>query len=365
MEYYSDMEFEVDDFVFSNKKKIGTGTFGRVYKVNVRTSSSQKDLGKFALKVLDDRHDPEPKLMRRLGHPNVITLIHRFKRRGRVNVLYELMEDGDLLKFLRQHYSDPEGLGIYTEVFAFQLFRGLAYLASKRVVHLDIKSENLLVSRARGTLKIADFGCGRFIPDGRWQSHSVGTLLFNPPEILMRTALCSHSADVWAAGVVLSEMVLNRPLFSSWAKGERMQLRNIEKVLGPWTRADCAKMGVEYRRPRLRRPRRSLGKVFRKLLPAGSGTHDRGALLDLLRQILRYRQDERPHPWQIMAHPFFERIISGREELPNGRDLGHLLHFTDEERADARRLRFDVPKRRKRRRRKGRRGTARERQPEE
>ena len=163
----------------SHKKLIGCGAFGDVYRVSVRTTADNRKCSKCALKVTIEYHDLEPEAMQRLNHSNVINLIHHFKRKGRMNLLYELMEDCDLQRFIRHHYSTDNqakllqqsaaikkkvpdggfvGLGLLGEVFAFQLFRGLSYLASQRIVHLDIKSENLLVSKSKGTLKIGDFG---------------------------------------------------------------------------------------------------------------------------------------------------------------------------------------------------------------
>ncbi len=342
------MDFEV---VLSNKRKIGSGTFGRVYRVDVFKRAGGRSLGRYALKVLNDDLDPEPRFMKRVhSHPNVVAFVKKFRRRGHLNILYELMEDGDLLKFIRRHWSPTaeNGLGIYTEAFAFQMFRGLAYLSAQRVLHLDIKPENLLVSRARGTLKITDFGCARMCR-GRWKSHSVGTVLFNPPELLMTTTRCRSSADVWSGAVVLTEMVLKEPVFASHVRGHRMQLRNIQKVLGPWTKKDCAQMGVNYNTPPLKRKspkqrKRTLIKIFQNV-----PSHNNAALLDLLTQMLQYQQDLRPHPWKVMAHPFFDRVLNRASELPNGWPLSEsLVSFSNEERRDARRLGFAIPVQRRR-----------------
>ncbi len=74
---------------------------------------------------------------------------------------------------------------MYAEVFAYQMFRGLAYIHMKGVAHRDIKPENLLVNEHTGMLKIADFGLGTWMTNKSPHASYVGTRTYRAPEMLL------------------------------------------------------------------------------------------------------------------------------------------------------------------------------------
>jgi serine/threonine protein kinase len=83
--------------------------------------------------------------------------------------------------------------------------RGLAYLHSKRVVHLDLKSANILLSRT-GAAKIADVGMARVLNKSCLSALSgMGTFAWSAPEVLAGRR-CTEKVDVYSWGVVLWEV---------------------------------------------------------------------------------------------------------------------------------------------------------------
>jgi len=75
-------------------------------------------------------------------------------------------------------------------LFLFQLLRGLSYCHKRRVLHRDVKPQNLLISDC-GELKLADFGLARAksVPSHTY-SHEVVTLWYRPPGELFHLVLC-------------------------------------------------------------------------------------------------------------------------------------------------------------------------------
>jgi len=91
--------------------------------------------------------------------------------------------------------------------YLWQLLQGIAYCHSHRVLHRDLKPQNLLVN-LNGLLKLADFGLARaFGIPIRSYTHEVVTLWYKAPEVLLGTKFYTTSVDIWSIGCIFAEMV--------------------------------------------------------------------------------------------------------------------------------------------------------------
>jgi serine/threonine protein kinase len=94
-----------------------------------------------------------------------------------------------------------------------QLISGIAFCHEHRVLHRDLKPQNLLLDR-NNTLKLADFGLARtFSVPLRKYTHEVVTLWYRAPEILLGVEEYTTAVDSWSVGCILAEMVKLQPLF--------------------------------------------------------------------------------------------------------------------------------------------------------
>lgn len=114
--------------------------------------------------------------------------------------------------------------------YLYQLLNGTAKCHKLKVLHRDLKPQNLLINR-EGVLKLADFGLARaFGIPVKNLTHEVVTLWYRAPDILMGSKDYNTSVDIWSVGCIFAEIVTKKPLFRG--KDEMDQLNKIFKIRG-------------------------------------------------------------------------------------------------------------------------------------
>ncbi|CAL1270123.1 unnamed protein product [Larinioides sclopetarius] len=170
----------------------------------------------------------EASLLRGLKHANIVTLHDIIHTRETLTFVFEYVHT-DLSQYLERH---PGGLHPKNiKLFMFQLLRGLAFCHQRRVLHRDLKPQNLLISEV-GELKLADFGLARAksVPS-RTYSHEVVTLWYRPPDVLLGSTNYSTSLDMWGVGCIFVEMITGKAAFQGM-KDTMDQLDKIFRVIG-------------------------------------------------------------------------------------------------------------------------------------
>eukprot|EP01063_Lacrimia_lanifica_P006917 TRINITY_DN14383_c0_g1_i1.p1 TRINITY_DN14383_c0_g1~~TRINITY_DN14383_c0_g1_i1.p1 ORF type:complete len:1665 (+),score=560.77 TRINITY_DN14383_c0_g1_i1:86-4996(+) len=192
-------------------EKIGSGAFGTVHHAVDEDTTEQ-----FAAKVCKIKSDKryfesfmnEIELLSTLEHENIVRYIDTEKRGDKGIIILEFMPGGSLLDF-RKKFDNKIQEQMAAKFIAHAL-NGLDFLHSHGVVHLDVKSANLLVDTS-GVVKVADFGCGiRFGGDGDGagskDGQTTGTLPFMAPEAAIKRRF-GPACDIWSLGCTLIEMV--------------------------------------------------------------------------------------------------------------------------------------------------------------
>jgi tRNA A-37 threonylcarbamoyl transferase component Bud32 len=196
---------------------LGAGAFGEVY------AATHTMLGHpCALKVLQgnhyldetlhDRFMKEATIQAQLKHERIIP-VHGFGIEH--SLLYMVMPliTGGTLKQIINHQKTEllplEQIAAYLEDIA----EALDYVHEQDVLHLDVKSQNLLLDQD-GRLLLADFGLAHVIHDGMLEGGSslmMGTLLYMAPERMRGEA--EKRSDLYSLGIVLYEMLCGQPPF--------------------------------------------------------------------------------------------------------------------------------------------------------
>lgn len=234
---------------YLKKEKIGEGTYGKVYKaINTETSEV------VALKKMEV-HNPaegisatilrEISLVKELSHPNVIryhSIFHCDSSQASNSLKDVLMENGKFVlvfewldQDLKKYMDDlsKKELQVDSQTlkgFMFQILSGLAHLHKRKIMHRDMKPQNILVDRKRN-LKIADFGLARcFSIPIRPYTREVVTLYYRAPEILLDAIEYSTPIDIWSVGCIFVELMTKRVLFKG--DSELDQLIKIMRTRG-------------------------------------------------------------------------------------------------------------------------------------
>jgi serine/threonine protein kinase len=113
------------------------------------------------------------------------------------------------------------------------LLQALAHTHARGIVHRDVKPGNLLVCARTGRLQLCDFGLAYFVATDNNNNEpartastatALGTLYYRPPEVLLGVRAVRASVDVYAAGLVLAELLTGRPLWAGTNDLSQLQL---------------------------------------------------------------------------------------------------------------------------------------------
>ncbi|KAK3512827.1 hypothetical protein QTP70_026482, partial [Hemibagrus guttatus] len=193
--------------------KLGEGTYATVFKGRSKLTENL-----LALKEIRLEHEEgapctairEVSLLKHLKHANIVTL-HDIIHTDRCFTLVFEYLDSDLKQYLDNCGNLMSMHNV--KIFMFQLLRGLSYCHKRKILHRDLKPQNLLINE-KGELKLADFGLARAksVPTKTY-SNEVVTLWYRPPDVLLGSTEYSTPIDMWGVGCILYELATGRPMF--------------------------------------------------------------------------------------------------------------------------------------------------------
>jgi len=286
---------------YAKLEKIGEGTYGVVYKAKDKKTGELLALKKIRLEAEDEGIPStairEISLLKQLQHPNIVRLYDVVHTEKKLTLVFEFL-DQDLKKYLDA--CGDNGLEAYTiKSFLFQLLQGIAYCHQHRVLHRDLKPQNLLINM-EGELKLADFGLARaFGIPVRNYTHEVVTLWYRAPDVLMGSRKYSTPVDIWSVGCIFAEMVNGRPLFPGTSEND--QLMKIFKTLGTPTKKTWPSVTElpEYKENFPIYQVQNLKKIVRRLDNVG---------IELLSRMLQFDPAKRISAESAMKHPYFKDL---------------------------------------------------------
>jgi len=286
---------------YAKLEKIGEGTYGVVYKAKDVTTNQFVALKKIRLEAEDEGVPStairEISLLKELNDDNIVRLLDIVHADQKLYLVFEFL-DVDLKRYMENGNRDNSPISLdIVKKFTHQLNSGLVYCHSHRILHRDLKPQNLLIDKHEN-LKLADFGLARaFGIPMRTYTHEVVTLWYRAPEVLLGSRHYSTAVDMWSVGCIFAEMAMQgAPLFPG--DSEIDQIFKIFRILGTPDEANWpgVKSLPDYKDTFPRWSKQELARIVPTLDEVG---------IDMLKRTLTYDSAKRISAKRALVHPYF------------------------------------------------------------
>uniref|UniRef100_A0A8C9P5A1 non-specific serine/threonine protein kinase n=1 Tax=Spermophilus dauricus TaxID=99837 RepID=A0A8C9P5A1_SPEDA len=258
---------------FDMIKIIGEGAFGKAYLAKEKLDSKHcviKEINFAKVKLRSSKK--EVILLAKMKHPNIVTFFSSFQENSKLFIVMEYCDGGDLAKrILRQRgvlFSEDQILGWFV-----QISLGLKHIHDRKILHRDIKSQNIFLSKNGMVAKLGDFGIARVLNNSMELARTcVGTPYYLSPEICQSKPY-NNKTDIWSLGCVLYELcTLKHPFEGS----------NLHQLVLKICEAHFAPISPRFSRD------------LRSLIP----------------QLFKVSPQDRPSINSILKRPFLENLIA-------------------------------------------------------
>ena len=219
---------------YKAKKMLGSGSFGSVYEAKnilFGNSVAMKVIKKDKDNELDEQEiRNEIDILKKLSHPNIVKIYEFYISENHYYIITEYCKDGELFSYIKNRYSERQ-----LAVLFYQVFSGLWYLHENKILHRDIKLENIMISdkeKDNSTeeelfwVKIIDFGTAKLFEKNKKERDVVGSSYYIAPEVLNQDY--NEKCDTWSVGVILYMTLVGRAPFDG--KDDEEIIKKISSV---------------------------------------------------------------------------------------------------------------------------------------
>ena len=202
-------KFGDPDKYYKKIKDLGSGSYGSVYKAKnlvMDNIVAIKMIEKVQENMIDDLEiKNEVNILKALSHPNIVKIYEFFDTAIYYYIVTEYCKNGELFSYITNVYNETQ-----LAVLFYQVFSGLCYLHEKKILHRDLKLENLMVSEKEKDLvtgeeyfwiKIIDFGTAKIFQKNKTEKTVIGSSYYIAPEVLRQKY--NEKCDTWSVGVIL------------------------------------------------------------------------------------------------------------------------------------------------------------------
>lgn len=299
-------ELKIGKKLYKIYETLGKGTYGSVVKgVDYNDKRNIVAIKKIKLEGETEGVPAtalrEMAILKGLKHDNIVKLLDIELVNDQISLCLEYIKH-DLSKYwdLKFDKSSPDLKLI--KIVMFQIFAGCDYLHANKILHRDLKPQNILIREEDHKVKIADFGLSRTytVPIKNY-TKEILTLWYRSPELILGAEYYSTAIDIWSIGCIMAELFMKKPLFKG--DSEIGQLFKIYEVLGTPNEKEL--------------PGFKTYPLFRKEFPYHPDNNLKNVLLkanipkdgvDLICKMLMYDSTKRISCKDALKHKFFEEL---------------------------------------------------------
>ena len=219
---------------YKPKKMLGSGSFGCVYEAKntiFGNTVAMKVIKKDKENELDEQEiRNEIDILKKLSHPNIVKIYEFYISENHYYIITEYCKEGELFSYIKNKYTERQ-----LAVLFYQVFSGLWYLHENKILHRDIKLENIMISgkekdNSTGEelfwVKIIDFGTAKIFEKNKKEKDVVGSSYYIAPEVLKQNY--NEKCDTWSVGVILYMTLVGRAPFDG--KDDEEIIKKINSV---------------------------------------------------------------------------------------------------------------------------------------
>nr|XP_028577922.1 serine/threonine-protein kinase Nek5-like isoform X3 [Podarcis muralis] len=197
-------------------KMIGEGSFGKVFLAKGKDNNQpcvikEVNLTKMPRKEKESSQK-EVAVLSKMKHPNIVAFYTAFQENNKLYIIMEYCDGGDLMKrIILQRgvlFDEDKILSWFV-----QISLGLKHIHDRKILHRDVKAQNIFLSNNGVIAKLGDFGIARMLSNTmEFARTCVGTPYYLSPEICENKPY-NNKTDIWSLGCVLYELcTLKHPI---------------------------------------------------------------------------------------------------------------------------------------------------------
>jgi casein kinase II subunit alpha len=311
--FYINQDIKLGDMSkYEVNAKIGRGRYSEVYS-GIEKYTNQKVVIKILKPINKNKIKREAVILQYLNDcPNSVHLIDITK--GECIDIYCLIYNnisGHDLKLVYKNIT-PEDMKLYI----YKILQCLSFCHSKKIMHRDIKSGNIVVNTLTKELNVIDWGLSEYyIPNYKYNTR-VGTRFYKAPELLLDYKKYDYAIDIWSAGCVLASLLFQKDFFF---KGSDLnnQIIKIAEVFGY---KEFEKFYNKYQndirvnKKVMEQIKNFEKKEWKSFVNENNKYLVNDEVIDLLDKMLKFDPMERIKAKDAVNHPYFKEFFSNNNE---------------------------------------------------
>lgn len=218
------MPFTCAGVEWKKVKTLGKGSFGEAHLIQSIGADPARQavvkLVNLSSMSSNERKDAnnEVSVLSRLKHPNIVGYIGSFEAEGSLHIVMEYCNAGDVEALVKRQGNTPMSEESVASLF-IQTAHALRYMHDRRIMHRDLKSQNIFLHRKTPDgpyiAKLGDFGISTMLKNTLAMAKTVcGTPYYFSPELCLNRPY-NNKSDIWSLGIILYELAALKHAFDA------------------------------------------------------------------------------------------------------------------------------------------------------